>query len=111
MHKILNSKVQRVVFCPVSTHTDHSTTGFVGCDHIRQLNARRFAVFVHVFVAGNVQIDVKLQQRDLFGLASGLHTRNSVNGGANLVLCDARTVRGHLDIDVFTRINTLFKLV
>ena len=111
MHKILNSKVQRVFFCPVSTHTDHSTTGFVGCDHIRQFNTRRLAVLVHVFVAGDVQIDVKLQQSDLFWLASRLHAGNSVNGGANLVLCDARTVRRHLNINVFTRINTLFELV
>ena len=111
MHKILDPTLQFVFFFPIPTNSDNLTACFVNGYDVGELNSRRFAIFARVLKAQNVQIDVELEQKDLFGLPRGLDSKDFVRVHADLGRICVLILFHNLNVAVFPRYHTLFELV
>ena len=101
MHKIIAAQAFFVVFLPISTDSDHFERVLGQCDDIGQLDAGRFAVFVLVFKALEVQIDQLLKQKHLSLVIRGPNTGNFVNCLTNLACIGRRGIGIQEHVQVF----------
>ena len=100
-----------VVFLPIPTNSDNLEAVFGQCDDVGQLDSGRFAVFVLVFEAWDVQIDQLLQQKHLADVIGGLNARHFVHRGLDLARIGGCGVGFNGDVDVFAGQRALFVLV
>ena len=113
MHKIIAAQAFFVVFLPISTDSDHLERVLGQCDDnglargliqrndIGQLDAGRFAVFVLIFKALEVQIDQLLKQKHLSLVIRGPNTGNFVNCLTNLACIGRRGIGIQEHVQVF----------
>ena len=111
MHKIVAARAFFVVFFPVATNSDHLKGVFCKGNYVWTLNSGRFAVFVHVLEACEVQIDQLLEQKYLTNVICGLNTGNFVDCFLNLACISRRSVGIKEHIEVFAGQSTLSVLV
>ena len=100
-----------VVFLPIPTNSDNLEAVFGQCDNVGQLDSGRFAVFVLVFEAWDVQIDQLLQQKHLADVIGGLNACHFVHRGLNLARIGGCGVGFNGDVNVFAGQRALFVLV
>ena len=63
---VLLTLFQVLFLFPIATNTHHALGYLINRDHVRQADTRRLSVFILVFKAGEVVIDLELQQIYLF---------------------------------------------